>query len=117
MRYQRLLEAENSISQLDDFVSACWQTWMLRAPFGIYNVTNTGHVTTRQVVDMIQKRLAPKQTFEFFSSEEEFMTKAAKTPRSNCVMDNSKLLSAGVKISDVESAIDRSLANWISQSK
>jgi hypothetical protein len=37
---------------------------------------------------------------------------AAKTPRSNCVMDVSKLLAAGVKIRGVEAALEDSLINW-----
>ena len=33
-----------------DFVHACLDLWEIRAPFGIYNVTNPGFVTTRHVV-------------------------------------------------------------------
>jgi UDP-glucose 4,6-dehydratase len=45
-------------------------------------------------------------------SDEEFYKTAAKTPRSNCVMDVSKLLAAGVKIRGVEEALADSLNNW-----
>jgi UDP-glucose 4,6-dehydratase len=38
---------------------------------------------------------------------------AAKTPRSNCVMDNSKLLSTGIKIRGVHEAIIQSLRDWM----
>lgn len=111
-RYKRLLDAENSISHLDEFVAACLACWTQRVPFGIYNVTNTGSVTTRRVCELIREHLAPERTFDFFDSEQEFMEVAAKTPRSNCVMDNRKLLSAGVAISDVEDVIVRSLKQW-----
>lgn len=111
-RYARLLDAENSISHLDDFVNACLDCWMHRVPFGTYNVTNTGSVSTRDVVRLIQEHLKLEREFHFFDSEEEFMQVAAKTPRSNCVMDNSKLLSAGISIRDVEAAIVESLKNW-----
>ena len=37
---------------------------------------------------------------------------AAKTPRSNCVLDVSKLLAAGVKIRPVEEALEDSLRKW-----
>ena len=36
----------------------------------------------------------------------------SKTPRSNCVMDATKLLKAGVKIRGVEEALEDSLKNW-----
>ena len=48
---------------------------------------------------MIEKILKPGKHFEFWANDEEFYKVAAKTPRSNCVMDVSKLLAAGVKVS------------------
>lgn len=112
MRYQRLLMAENSISQLDEFVSACWECWTRRVPFGIYNVTNTGSITTQRATELLSQHLVPDKSFEFFSDESEFMQIAAKTPRSNCVMNNSKLLATGIAISDVEEAVEKSLKQW-----
>jgi UDP-glucose 4,6-dehydratase len=111
-RYAKVYDNVNSISHRADFVSACLDTWKLRAPFGIYNVTNSGFVTTRHVVETIEKILKPKRKFEFWASDEEFYKVAAKTPRSNCVMDVSKLLAAGVKIRGVEEALEDSLKNW-----
>ena len=115
MRYDRLLDATNSISQLGDFVRCCWETWAKRVPFGTYNITNTGSVTTRRVVDLVKASGLTNKSFSFFENEEEFMQIAAKTPRSNCVMDNSKLRSTGIEIPHVEEAIEQALANWVPQ--
>ena len=111
-RYAKVYDNVNSISHRADFVRACLDCWKLRVPFGIYNVTNPGFVTTRQVVGEIEKVLRLDRKFEFWSSDEEFYHFAAKTPRSNCVMDVSKLLSAGVKIRPVGEALADSLLNW-----
>jgi UDP-glucose 4,6-dehydratase len=111
-RYSKVYENVNSISHRADFVKACLDTWELRAPFGIYNVTNPGYVTTRHVVEQIEKFLKPARKFEFWADDAEFYKVAAKTPRSNCVMDASKLLAAGVKIRGVEEALEDSLKNW-----
>jgi dTDP-4-dehydrorhamnose reductase len=111
-RYFKAYDNVNSISHRADFVKACLDLWERRAPFGIYNVTNPGFVTTRQVVGMIVETLKPKHKFEFWASDEEFYKVAAKTPRSNCVMDVSKLLAAGVKIRPVGEALEDSLQNW-----
>jgi dTDP-4-dehydrorhamnose reductase len=111
-RYAKVYDNVNSISHRADFVKACLDTWTLRAPFGIYNVTNPGYVTTRHVVEQIQKFLKPARQFEYWTSDAEFYQVAAKTPRSNCVTDVSKLVSAGVKIRGVEEALDDSLRNW-----
>jgi len=111
-RYAKVYDNVNSISHRADFVKACLDTWELRAPFGAYNVTNPGFVTTRQVIELIEQRLKPAKKFEFWASDEEFYRVAAKTPRSNCVMDVSKLLAAGVKIRPVAEALEDSLKNW-----
>ncbi|MEI9865421.1 MAG: sugar nucleotide-binding protein, partial [Limisphaerales bacterium] len=111
-RYSKVYDNVNSVSHRADFVKACLDTWELRAPFGIYNVTNPGFVTTKHVVDLIEKHLKPARKFEFWASDEEFYKVAAKTPRSNCIMDTTKLLAAGVKIRGVEEALEDSLKNW-----
>jgi len=111
-RYSKVYDNVNSISHRADFVKACLDTWELRAPFGTYNVTNPGFVTTKHVVEQIEKILKPARKFEFWANDEEFYKVAAKTPRSNCVMDTTKLLAAGVKIRGVEEALEDSLKNW-----
>ncbi len=111
-RYSKVYDNVNSISHRADFVKACLDTWELRAPFGTYNVTNPDFVTTRHVVEQIEKILKPSKKFEFWANDEEFYKVAAKTPRSNCVMDTTKLLSVGVKIRPVEEALENSLKNW-----
>ena len=112
MRYERLLEAENSISQLDEFCAATLACWEKRVPFGTYNVTNPGAVWTHEVVDHIKASGVCPKEFTFFSSEEEFMRVAARTLRSNCVMDHRKLASVGITLTEVHEAIERALRNW-----
>jgi dTDP-4-dehydrorhamnose reductase len=111
-RYAKVYDNVNSISHRADFVNACLDLWKLRAPPGIYNVTNPGFVTTRDVVRQIEKFLRPPRSFEFWANDEEFYRVAAKTPRSNCVMDCGKLLAAGVKMRPVQEALITSLKNW-----
>jgi dTDP-4-dehydrorhamnose reductase len=110
--YPKVYDNVNSLSHRGDFVRACLDLWEKHAPFGIYNVTNPGSVTTRQVVNLVTEILKPSRTFEFWSSDEEFYRVAAKTPRSNCVLDVSKLLATGVKLRPAEEAIVESLHRW-----
>ena len=111
-RYPKVYDNVNSISHRADYVRACLDTWRLRAPFGIYNVTNPGFVTTREVIQALEKHLQTGRCFDFWENDEEFYRLAAKTPRSNCVLDVSKLLAAGVKIRSVEEALEDSLKKW-----
>jgi dTDP-4-dehydrorhamnose reductase len=111
-RYEKVYDNVNSISHRGDFARACLDLWDRRAPFGIYNVTNPGFVTTRQVVAVVERILKPDKRFEFWQNDTEFYRRAAKTLRSNCVLDVSKLLATGVKIRPVIEAIEDSLRNW-----
>lgn len=112
-RYATLLEATNSISQLEEFVAATFACWEKRVPFGTYNVTNPGQITTHEVVELIQKTGVSTKTFSFFKDEADFMSKAAKTPRSNCVMDSSKLAATGIRMTEVHEAVERDLRRWV----
>ncbi len=75
-------------------------------------MTNPGFVTSCQVVEMMQRILKPSRPFEFWANDEEFYRVAAKTPRSNCIMDVSKLLAAGVSMRPVSEALADALQQW-----
>ncbi len=112
LRYQLLLDAANSISQLDEFVAATFSCWEKRVPFGTYNVTNPGQVTTREVVELIKQTGVSNKDFKFFTDEAEFMRTTARTPRSNCVMDSTKLAATGIKLTEVHEAVEQALRSW-----
>jgi len=119
LRYDRLLDAENSVSHLDDFVEAAVHGWRSGAPFGVYHLTNPGTVTARQVTDWMHEEGEQRQErgeanpfaqeFAFFDSEEEFLRVAAKTPRSNCVLDTTKAAEAGIVMRPVEEAMNEAI--------
>ena len=109
LNYDRLLEAENSVSHLDEFVGACLDCHEKGVDYGTYNMTNPSAITTHQVAEwMLEEGLTAKK-FDFFEDEEAFMHEAATTPRSNCVLNSSKLESAGIFLRPVEEAVRSSL--------
>jgi dTDP-4-dehydrorhamnose reductase len=110
--YAKVYQNVNSLSHRADFAAACLELWRRRAPFGIYNVTNPGFVSSAQVVEMIKNILKLKRSFSFWSDDAEFYRVAAKTPRSNCLLDVSKLLAAGVAMRPVEEALTDALKQW-----
>jgi dTDP-4-dehydrorhamnose reductase len=110
--YPRLYQNINSLSHRGDFAAACLNLWQIGADFGTYNVVNPGQVSTRQVVELIQKHLSPERDFNFWESDAEFYQNAAVAPRSNCVLDAGKLLAAGVKMRAVEDALESALRHW-----
>jgi dTDP-4-dehydrorhamnose reductase len=112
LRYSRLLDARNSLTHLAEFVPAALAFADKRPAPGIYNFTNPGSVTTREVVALLTATIAPGRTFFFFDDEAEFMRTAASTPRSNCVLDCSKLLATGIHLAPVHDALRTALAAW-----
>jgi dTDP-4-dehydrorhamnose reductase len=111
-QYPKVYDSENAISQVEDFVRACLNLWERRASFGTYNVVNPGAITTRQVVEMIQRILKLDRRFEFWKNDGEFYRFGARTPRSNCILDVAKLLATGVEMRPAEEALEDSLRNW-----
>ena len=105
LNYENLLEAENSVSHLEEFCQKCVECFTKDVQPGIYNMTNPGSITTSQVTEWMIKEGLTDKKFNFFDSEEEFMTKAAIAPRSNCVLDTTKVEKAGIGMRPVEEAM------------
>ena len=112
MRYERLLEVENSLSDLGEFVRATLQCRQKKLPYGTYNMTNPGSVTTREVVEIIRASGVRRWEPQFFASEKAFMQTTAKAPRSSCVLDSSKITEAGIALTPVREAIGKASQNW-----
>lgn len=111
LKYEKLLDAENTVSNKQEFVSACIQTIQKEVPYGTYNVANGGYITTKSVVEKLKSTIAKDKTFTFVE-ESEFYKNIVKTPRSNCVMSNEKLLSTGIKMRTADEALDYCINNW-----
>jgi dTDP-4-dehydrorhamnose reductase len=125
MRYKRLLDVRNSLSHLGDFVAAACGTMERGLPRGIYNLTNPGSVTTREVVQLIceegERRRAGGdsvaaermlKSYAWFESEDEFMKTTAVARRSSCVLDTSKAGQLALPLRPVREALVESLRNW-----
>ncbi len=111
-RYPKVYDNVNSISHRGEFARACLDLWERRAPFGTYNMTNPGFIASRQVVALIERFLKPARKFEFWSGDAEFYRAGVQAPRSNCVLDVSKLLGTGVQMRPVVAALEDALRNW-----
>jgi len=112
LRYPKLYDNVNSLSNRLEASGACLGLWERRAAFGIYNVANPGFVTTRQVAGLIEKILRPARRFEFWANDDEFYQFAAKAPRSNCILDITKLLSTGIEMRSAHESLVHALQHW-----
>ena len=116
-RYAKVYQNWNSISHRGDFVAACLDTWLQKITGGVYNVVNPGYISTREVVQKIQERLKPAWKPKFWESDDEFYRFGAVTPRSNCILDTTKILKAGIRIRSFQEALDEALECWASEKR
>lgn len=114
--YAQVYDNVNSLSHRGDFARACLDLWQVRAPFGTYNVTNPGWVTTRQVVELLQQKLGLSRSFVYFENDAEFYQKAA-APRSNTVLETAKLRSTGISLRAVEEVLVETLVRLAENQK
>ncbi|NDG86034.1 MAG: dTDP-4-dehydrorhamnose reductase, partial [Proteobacteria bacterium] len=56
-------------------------------------------------MEKIQKRLKPSWKPDFWQNDDEFYRFGAVTPRSNCILDTTKILQTGIRIRPVEEAL------------
>lgn len=107
IKYPVLLNATNSFSQLNEFVAAAHN---LERQGGIFNVTQPGYLTTKQVVEMLAKRNLVCDKL-YFKNIQDF-DKTVKTPRSNCVLDSSLAIRTGIKLTPIEDAMQQAIDEY-----
>lgn len=111
IRYPRILEARNSLSQAEEFVDAALRLWRGRAPYGTYNICNPGSVLTSEILSKLAEAGLRKNSWEMYADHSAFLADH-HTPRSACVLDTTKLGSCGITLPHVTESIERAIANW-----
>jgi nucleoside-diphosphate-sugar epimerase len=81
--YPKLIDFRQSLSYIEDIADAVLFFITNKPQPGIYNVTNGGSTSLKEIVDMMKLN-------KEWLTEEQFLA-TVKTPRSNCILDNTKL--------------------------
>lgn len=90
INYKTLINATNSFSNLDEFVNSCYIIGNNSYEEGIFNLTQPGYMTTKEIVALLQKYnlVGEKEYFENINTFESTTT----APRSNCVLEPTMFL-------------------------
>jgi dTDP-4-dehydrorhamnose reductase len=112
MRYDRLLEVSNTISQLQEFAHVGLETLLRRLPAGIYNVVNPGAIKTSEVAEAIRRHGLCDKEFQFFENEEDFLSAPGRVKRANCILSSEKLAYHGLPLRPIHEALEETLRNW-----
>lgn len=105
-KYPKVISVPNSISVLEDFMVAA-RALIEQGATGIFNVTNPGVITHKEILDMYIELVDPTYNYELFSLEE--MEKITKAKRSNCGLCVDKLEQMGIHLRPVAQAVRESL--------
>jgi dTDP-4-dehydrorhamnose reductase len=111
LKYPKVWSAPNSLSNTDEFVQSCYNLYNTGAEYGTYNMTNPDAMTAKEVLELAAEYGIKKDVYEYFESQEEF-DKVIKTPRSNCVLDTTKLEKTGCGMLPVRISLQKSFENW-----
>jgi len=104
--YSRVLDAQNSLTYIPDLMDAAEQLIKKRA-IGIYNIVNEGVISPYEIMEMYKEIVDQPHEFDRLTLEE--LHEVTKAPRSNCVLDGSKLKGEGIEIRPVKEAVEEAL--------
>lgn len=111
-KFQYVVSETQSLTHRGDAVSAMLDMWQNGVEFGTYHLTSPGAVNYLELCDKINlARFNGKRKF-CFMSQEVFDATQARTIKSRCVLNTTKLAKAGVKMRHSNEAIDDALTNW-----
>ncbi|MFA5793188.1 MAG: sugar nucleotide-binding protein [Candidatus Gracilibacteria bacterium] len=107
--YKKVISVPNSISVISDFILASKSLIAKRAT-GVYNVTNPGTITHKEILDMYKEIVDPNFNYELFSLDE--LSKITKSGRSNCALCTNKLEKEGIHLRPVHEAVRATLIEY-----
>ncbi len=104
--YKRLLDTQNSLTYMPDFLKAA-DTLIKRHAIGTYNVVNPGTLSPFDIMTLYKEIIDPSHEFTAIKAEQ--ILEVARVGRSNCVLDASKLAGEGIAMTPVQEAMKASL--------
>jgi dTDP-4-dehydrorhamnose reductase len=108
-KYPKVISVPNSISVIDDFLSAAIEL-INRRKTGIYNLTNPGAIEHKEILEMYKEIVDPSFSYTLMPLKElEGITKAR---RSNCVLNTEKLAAEGISLMPIKDAVRKALKEY-----
>ncbi len=108
-RYSRVLDAENSLTYLPDFLNAA-KILIGKRRTGTYNVVNPGTLSPFRVMELYREIVDPLHTFTKLTLAE--LPTAVRAGRSNCILSTEKLEKEGIRMRPLEEAMQQALQGY-----
>lgn len=110
LKYKQLIDIPNSLSHIGQLVDAIIDSYNLGIEYGTYNITNPGAVKASDVMNICK-------WYNIIDYEPVYITEAellgmVKAPRSNCILDSTKAIRAGLRLTDGLTMVEESVREW-----
>lgn len=109
IKYPKVLEEQNSMTFTDDLVRAA-DFVIENNKTGIYHIANPQPLTHSVLLDEY-KKYVPKHIYETITKEE--LQNLVIAPRSNCILDCSKIEQEGFKFTDINESIQSTVERFV----
>lgn len=107
-KYKKVIDVKNSMTIVDDLLRVA-ETLISKNRTGIYNTVNPGPMSHSEILNLYKKIVDPKFKYDIISVEE--LHKMTKAERSNCVLNDSKLMKE-VELKTLRERIEEILKNF-----
>ena len=110
LNYKKLIDIRNSLSYIDQLINCILDSYNLGIEYGIYNITNPGAVKASDIMNILKWYNVQIEEPSYITEEQ--LLGMVKAPRSNCILDSTKALRAGLILSDCLTMIEKSIREW-----
>ncbi|NOS67302.1 MAG: sugar nucleotide-binding protein [Candidatus Peribacteraceae bacterium] len=105
-KYSKVLDVENSITYLPDFLDTA-KKLIEKRKTGTYNIVNEGVISPYRIMELYKEIVDPAHSSEKLTLEN--LGSVVKAGRSNCILSTDKLKGEGIEIRPVEEAVREAL--------
>ena len=111
-KYDRVLDVQNSITYIPDFLEAAMKLIESRT-VGTFNIVNPGTTSPYDIMVKYKEVVDPTKEFERLVLED--LSEVAKAPRSNCVLSTKKLEEEGITLPPIDQRIEEVMQGFATQ--
>jgi dTDP-4-dehydrorhamnose reductase len=109
--YREIIDAENSVTVIDDFIHVVRELIARRAT-GVFHVTNPGTMRHSELIALYQELVDPSYTCSWITPEQLVERGLAAKARSNCVLASSRLEEIGIRMRPIEIALRDAMTKY-----
>lgn len=103
-RYPQIVDVENSITVIPDFLEAT-KKLIEKRKTGVYHLVNPGTIKHSEIMELYKKIINPSHQYKLISIEELYQKGLAKAERSNCFLNTDKLQKEGIVLKPIKERI------------